>query len=58
MIISQEADLLDLSAETDDAADAWTTTLLLSAAHHDAELSAWFSMHRDILLAEMVEAAG
>lgn len=52
MIISQEADLLDLSVETDDAADAWATTLLLSAAHHDAELSAWFSMHRDILLAE------
>lgn len=52
MSISQEADLLDLSVSTDDAAEAWATALLLSAAHHDAELSAWFSMHRDILMAE------
>ena len=52
MTISQEADLLDLSVGTDEVAEAWTTSLLLSAAHHDAELSAWFSMHRDILLSE------
>lgn len=52
MSISQEADLLDLSVSTDSAAEAWTTSLLLSAAHHDAELSAWFSMHRDILMSK------
>lgn len=51
MSISHEADLLDLSASTDSVAEAWANSLLLSAAHHDAELSAWFSMHRDALLA-------
>ena len=52
MSISQEADLLDLSVSTESVEEAWTTSLLLSAAHHDAELSAWFSMHRDILMSE------
>lgn len=48
--VREQADLLDLATQAKDPAWAWSTALHLSAARFDAELSAWFSMHRSVLL--------
>ena len=48
--VREQADLLDLTSRAKDPACAWSIALHLSAARFDAELSAWFSMHRSLLL--------
>lgn len=48
--IREDADALDLAQESYDSAEAWSIALHLSAARYDAELSAWFSLHKKILL--------
>lgn len=48
--LSEEADLADLSRERVSPVEAWCTALLLSAAGHSSELSAWYSLHRASLL--------
>lgn len=50
MTLSEEAELLDLTQPAGCPAQAWAVTLKLSAAHRDAELSAWFSAHKERLL--------
>lgn len=56
MAIRQEAELIDLSCGARIAEEAWATALQLSAAQRDADLAAWFSMHRQLMLGE--EARG
>ena len=56
MAIRQEAELIDLSCGARIAEEAWATALQLSAAQRDADLAAWFSMHRQLMLCE--EARG
>ena len=48
--IRDQADTFDLSERAQDAAHAWSVALLLSAARFDSELSAWYSLHKDLLL--------
>lgn len=48
--LSEEADLVDLSREQVDAAEAWSVALLLSASGHASELSAWYSVHKATML--------
>ena len=48
--IRDDADLLDISHAADTACGAWCTALHLSAARFDSELSAWYSLNRDMLL--------
>lgn len=45
-----EAELLDLTHGARDATEAWTTAMTLSAATFDSELSAWYSIHKAMLL--------
>ena len=54
MGIRDEAELLDLSAKVSDPIDAWTVAMHLSAARFDSDLSAWFSLHKKLLLCERV----
>ncbi len=48
--LCEEADLADLSQERVTAAEAWSTALLLSAAGYVSELSAWYSLHKAVML--------
>lgn len=50
VFISDEAELLDLSEEARTPAEAWLVALHLSAARYDAELAAWYSIHKAMLL--------
>ena len=52
--IADEAEMLDLSEECADPAEAWSIALHLSAARLDAELAAWFSLHKHVLLVEAI----
>lgn len=52
--IADEAEMLDLTEECGDAAEAWAIALHLSAARLDSELAAWFSLHKHVLLAESI----
>ena len=52
IVLGEEADTMDLAREDCDIAEAWCMTMHLSAAHYDAELSAWFSLHKDEMLDE------
>ena len=42
----EEAEALDLGAADVSPVEAWSGALLLSAARYDAELGAWFSLHK------------
>ena len=44
------AELLDLSQEVRTPAEAWTIALHLSASRFDSELTAWYSMNKQMLL--------
>ena len=48
--IREEAGLLDLAEPEQTPATAWALALHLSAARFDSELSAWYSLHKDVLL--------
>lgn len=48
--IRDEAECLELTSEEPDSSTAWVVALHLSAARFDADLSAWFSLHRACLL--------
>ena len=48
--IREEAELIDLSQEGLTPARSWCVALHLSAAHYDSELSAWYSLHKNLLL--------
>ena len=48
--IREEAELVDLGCEDPSVEEAWGTALTLSAARDDAELSAWYSLHKETLL--------
>ena len=48
--IGEEAETLDLTKAAQGPVDAWLVALHLSAARHDAELSAWYSIHKEIML--------
>lgn len=48
--VCDEAELLDLTQRTYEPVEAWSVALILSAAHFDAELSAWYSIHKAVLL--------
>lgn len=48
--IREEAELLDLGRQDVSWAEAWAVALCLSSARFDAELAAWFSLHRTLLL--------
>ncbi len=52
--IADEAEMLDLSEECADPAEAWTIALHLSAARLDSELAAWFSLHKHVLLVDSI----
>ncbi|MDY2777382.1 MAG: BTAD domain-containing putative transcriptional regulator [Collinsella sp.] len=56
LVIRQEVELCDLSQEVGTPEEAWSIALHLSAARCDADLSAWYSMHRVDMLAETVRA--
>ena len=49
LAIREEAELLDLGRTELTCAEAWDFALTLSAARDDAELSAWYSLHKDSL---------
>ena len=49
--VREEAGLLDLDGEDLSPAEAWVRACYLSAARGDAELSAWYSRHKETLLA-------
>lgn len=42
----EEAELLDLTARSCDASEAWAVALTLATARYDAELAAWCSLHK------------
>ncbi|AEB07523.1 transcriptional regulator, SARP family [Coriobacterium glomerans PW2] len=48
--IREEAEMLDLAENDISVAQAWANALLLSSARFDAELSAWYSLHKNKLL--------
>lgn len=48
--VREDAELVDLSIEPADAAEAWCIALSLSAARYDSDLSVWFSLHKSLLL--------
>ena len=48
--LRNDAELIDLGEAADGAAAAWRTALLLSAARFEADLSAWVSIHRKLLV--------
>lgn len=50
--IVEEAELIDVSETGVSSARAWEVALHLSTARFDSELSAWYSLHRDVLLDE------
>ena len=50
--VCEEAELLDLSQQEVASAEAWAVAIHLAAAHFDAELAAWYSLHKDVLLDE------
>lgn len=52
VVLNEEADELDITDGECTAVDAWIIALHLSATSRLSELSAWFSMHRDLLLDE------
>lgn len=54
--LREEADNLDLEESDPSPLAAWTVALTLSAVRYDAELSAWYSRHRDVLLDDGVAA--
>lgn len=49
LAIREEAGAIDLNRRDVDAEDAWACALYLSAAHCDAELTAWCSLQKDTL---------
>lgn len=51
MTLEEEIDLLDLSEGARDAVDAWTVALQLAAARRTSELSAWYSLNRELMMA-------
>lgn len=56
VVLDEEADEIDVSSGECTVVDAWIVALHLSATSRLSELSAWFSMHRDLLLDESVRA--
>ncbi len=48
--VREEAETLDLSEEDPTPARAWCVALHLAAARFDSELSAWYSLHKDLML--------
>lgn len=46
----QEAEALDLTQGGDDAGSAWATALRLAAARFDAELAAWYSLNKTVMV--------
>ncbi len=48
--VREQADALDLSAPARDSTQAWCTALHLAVARFDSELSAWYSLHKKLLL--------
>lgn len=52
IVLGEEAEAMDLAREDCSIAEAWCTTMHLSAARYDAELAAWFSLHREGMLDE------
>ncbi len=48
--IREQADLLSLSDSEQDITRIWCTALHLSAARFDSELSAWYSLHKRMML--------
>lgn len=48
--LSEEIDLLDLSEMARDVVDAWTVALQLAVARRTSELSAWYSLNREVML--------
>ena len=54
--LREEADNLDLEEGPSSSLAAWEVALTLSAVRYDAELSAWYSRHRDALLDDGVAA--
>lgn len=45
-----DADALDLEGEEVTFAEAWATAIHLSAVRYDAELSYWYSQHKEVML--------
>lgn len=50
--VREDAELLDLMAKDLSPAITWAYALQLSAAHFDAELAAWYSLHKEVLLGQ------
>lgn len=50
LVLRQEAELYDLANEVASAEEAWAVALHLSAARYDADLAAWYSLHRSLML--------
>lgn len=48
--LNEEAELVDLAPGSCTALNAWQVALSLSAARFDAELAAWYSLHKEQLL--------
>lgn len=48
--VREEAGMLDLTRTDLTPAEAWVSACFLAAARDDAELSAWYSLHRETLL--------
>ena len=48
--VREEAGLQDLNRKDVTPAEAWECAACLSAARDDAELAAWFSLHKEALL--------
>lgn len=51
-VLCEEAETMDLARQDCGVAEAWCTAMHLSAARYDAELAAWFSLHKDAMLGE------
>lgn len=48
--IGDEAETIDLTQDVQTPVEAWLVALQLSAARYDAELAAWYSIHKQTML--------
>lgn len=52
LTIREEAEQYDLGCDAKTASKAWAVALHLSVARFDADLAAWFSINRELLLSD------